>query len=209
MRWIVVGVAGLAAACAPKEGDTDRSIAQRAPGVCAAPANGIVVGSDTIGPFPTTAPLSELIRICPAGDTTLYDAVGFQAMARVFPFVGARITAAQPDHPAGDWIDSTKPADLWIITGDSIRLPDGQLLPRTLGEMRARYGRISVGENLIGADDFDGPGARMCRFPLLYFGLEINDTARTVADSARVVRVEITPADGNLMAGFCRQTPPT
>jgi hypothetical protein len=208
MRWIVVSVIGIATACAPKEPHADSSVAQRPAAVCTPPANGIVVGEDTIGPFPITATLAELVRICPAGDTTLYDAVGFQAMARVFPFVGARITAAQPDHPFGDWIDSTKPADLWIITGDSVRLPDGQLLPRTLGEMRARYGRLVVSDNFAGSDDDDGPGARMCRFPHVYFGLAIDDTARKVADSARVVRIEVTRSDGKTIERFCRQTTP-
>jgi hypothetical protein len=184
-------------ACSPHESRRDSALTTRvgANATCPRPANGIVVGFDTIALFATKSTMAELIRRCPAGDTTMYDAVGFQAMARTFPFTGARITAVQTGQAIYESIDSTKPADLWTAEGDSLRLPDGLPVPHTLGEIRARYGKTIVDENFVDADDFDGPGARACRFPRILFALAINDTARKVADSARVVRLEVSTTD--------------
>lgn len=97
--------------------------------------------------------------------------------------------AVQTKNEADGLKDDEVP-DLWTAEGDSVRLPDGALMPRTLGELKQRYGRTSTSENLSG-DDIDDPETRPCRFPYLRFILTSDDTSRTVPDSARITRVEI------------------
>src|SRR5690349_8368705 len=63
------------------------------PTTCPPAPGGIVVGFDKIAYFPARAPASELQRLCPAVGDTLYDAVGWQANGRKFPFVGAMVVA--------------------------------------------------------------------------------------------------------------------
>lgn len=199
MRFIEWRIVALIAASAPACARADqhdaggkRQVVQ-APlprGACAAPKQGIVITLDSIASLPTRAPLSELKRRCAAGDTTLYDAVGWQALAWVFPFTGARLVAVQSKHGIDGSLNDSEPADLWTAEGDSLRLSDGRLIPRTLGALRARYGQTIVDENVRG-DDMDGPSARSCRFPYVTFALAVTDTARIVADSARITGVEM------------------
>jgi hypothetical protein len=109
--------------------------------------------------------------------------------------------AVQSKHGFGETIHDEEVPDLWTVDGDSVRLPDGELTPRTLGALRSRYGFAIVDEN-TGGDDVDGPHARSCRFPYLLFALSVNDTARRVPDSARVTRVDLTGTD-TVMTRFC------
>lgn len=167
--------------------------------LCPPSPGGIVVSFDRIAYFPTRARMSELERLCPAVGDTLYDAVGWQAEARKFPFVGATIVAmhsgSQPDT-----IPVDEP-DMWTASGDSLRLPDGQLLPRTLGGLRA-LGRVGVVNN-EGGDDWDGPGVRTCRFPEIYFKLDGTGLPKTLPDSARVVSIEVDVRAGETYKKFC------
>lgn len=176
--------------------------------VCARPARGIVVGYDTVAGFSTHATLSALRQKCTLGKSDLYDAVGWQADAWTFPFAGASVMVVQSEH-SGEAMHNDEAPDRWLVQGDSVRLPDGELMPRTLGALRARYGFALVDENLD-ADDVDDPHARPCRFPYLRFALSVNDTARIVPDSARVTGVEMdTPGADTVMTRLCiaRQQP--
>jgi hypothetical protein len=167
--------------------------------LCDRPKHGVVVGPDTIAAFPTRAPLAELRRRCMAGDTILHDAVGWQAVAWVFPFDGARVVAVQSKHGFGESLRENEPADLWTVEGDSVRLADGELLPRTLGALRERYGQTIVDAN-VAADDVDGPHARSCRWPYVLFALAVKDTARLVPDSARITGVQVSvPVDTTIV----------
>jgi len=114
--------------------------------------------------------------------------------------------AVQSKHGLGEALRDDEAPDLWTLEGDSIRLPDGELMPRTLGALRSRYGFAVVDENRAG-DDIDGPHARSCRFPYLLFALSVMDTARRVPDSARVTGVDMTGAD-TVMARFCTSRHP-
>jgi hypothetical protein len=170
--------------------------------VCARPARGIIVGHDSVAGFSTHATLGALRQQCGLGNSALYDAVGWQGVAWTFPFVGASVMAVQSKHGYGEAVHDDEAPDLWVVEGDSVRLPDGELVPPTLGALRARYG-FEVDEN-INADDIDGPSARSCRFPYLSFSLSVHDTARKVPDSARVTRVEMdTPGADTVFSRFC------
>lgn len=191
-------IAGLA--CRPTD---SRRASSETPLVCPRPARGIVVGHDTIAGFSTSATLGDLRRRCSVGDSTMYDAIGWQAVAWTFPFSGARVTAVQSRHSYGDTVHNDEVPDLWTAEGDSVRMPDGELVPHTLGALRARYGFMIVDQNTDG-DDIDGPHASVCRFPYLLFALAVNDTARHVPDSARVTRVDMdTPGPDTTIRRFC------
>lgn len=204
------GILAACMACGPARARraTDRQANRSdvAPGslrVCARPTRGVVVGHDTVAGFSTHATLAALRQECTVGDDSLYDAVGCQAVGWTFPFAGARVMAVQSKHGFGEAVHDDEVPDLWIVDGDSVRLPDGQLVPRTLGALRARYGRILVDDNIQG-DDVDGPHARPCRFPYLLLALGVNDTARHVPDSARVTRVDMdTPGVDTVFARLC------
>jgi hypothetical protein len=132
--------------------------------------------------------MAELQRRCSLGADTLYDAVGWQAPAWMFPFTGAQIVAVQPERSLGQTLGDSVP-DLWTAIGDSLRLPDGQLLPRTLGELRTRYGRAIV-DDVIEGDDIGPPLARSCRFPTIEFVLAATALGK-VPDTARITGVEM------------------
>lgn len=171
--------------------------------VCPRPTRGIVVGHDTVAGFSTHATLGALRQQCRMGDSALYDAVGWQAVAWTFPFVGGSVMAVQSKHSYGETVHDDEVPDLWIAEGDSVRLPDGELMPRTLGALRTRYGFALVDDNVDG-DDIDGPHARSCRFPYPLFALAVGDTARHVPDSARVTRVDMdTPGVDTVIARVC------
>src|SRR5256885_7987151 len=97
--------------------------------------------------------MSELGRLCAAAGDTLYDAVGWQAAGKTWPFMGAMLVATHSGSQP-DTIPLDQP-DMWTASGDSLRLPDGQLLPRTLGALRG-LGPTLVDDN-EGYDDWNGP----------------------------------------------------
>ena len=206
-----VAILVLGVACMPAESrDSSRprasAIHDHAPAesiqLCARPPRGIIVGHDSVAGFSTHAALRTLRQQCGAGKSDLYDAVGWQADAWRFPFPGANVLVVQSNH-SGEAMHEDEAPDLWIVEGDSVRLPDGELMPRTLGALRARYGSAIVDDN-VGGDDIDGPHARSCRFPYLLFALSVNDTARKLPDSARVTRVDMdTPGADTVISRFC------
>jgi hypothetical protein len=169
---------------------------------CPPASGGIVVGFDKVAFFPARARMSELERLCPAVGDTLYDAVGWQADGHKFPFIGAMLVAihsgAQPDTVPAD------EPDMWTASGDSVRLADGQLLPKTLGALRA-LSTTFVDDN-EGGDDWDGPGARTCRYPEILFNLDGTHQPKKLTDSARVKSIEINVQRRDPPSTLCRST---
>jgi hypothetical protein len=168
---------------------------------CPPAPGGIIVSFDRVAYFPARAPESQLERLCPAVGDTLYDAVGWQANGRKFPFVGAMLVAIPHQGTSPDSIAGGAP-EMWTASGDSVRLPDGQLLPKTLGALRA-LGKTLVDKN-EGYDDWNGPDARTCRFPEILFKLNGDSLPKTLPDSARVTGIEINVRSRETMGPFCR-----
>ena len=173
---------------------------------CATPAGGIVISRDRVGSFSTHATLGALKRECSAGDSTVFDDAGLQAAAWAFPFVGARVLAVQSKHAFYEPTRDDEVPDLWSIEGDSVRLPDGQLVPATLGGLKARYPFVHVTNN-TGLDDSE-LGAWSCQLTYLHFALAVNDSALHVPDSARVTRVDLTARTDSAYERFCREHHP-
>ena len=190
LTWLAVV---LATGCSPtraadKANDAPNGRPAPGPHFCSTPRDGLVISPTRVALFPTRVTTAELDRLCDTGTAVLYDAVGWQAPAKEFSFLGARITAVLsgvqnrphlPDVP-----------DLWTAEGDSLRLEDGQRIPRTLGELRARYGQAIADDNVDPGDDFNGFGAVSCRFPYLRFKLGFNGRG-IIPDSARILSLEM------------------
>jgi hypothetical protein len=173
------------------------------PTTCPPAPAGIVVAFDKVAYFPSRARTSELARLCPAIGDTDYDAVGWQAPGHKFPFVGATLVAihsgAQPDTVPAD------EPDMWTASGDSIRLADGQLLPKTLGALRG-LGTTFVDDNDVGSDDWNGPGARNCRYPEILFNLDGEHQPKKLNDSARVLSIDINVRRRDMPSTLCKST---
>jgi hypothetical protein len=168
--------------------------------LCATPLGGIRVSADTVAGLPTGVPISALDERCPSDSVDDYGIGGYTAKARIFSFVGATISAVQSDNESALHPDEV--ADLWSANGDSVRLPDDRLMPKTVGALRAAYpnGLISSDKG----DDSDGVLAYVCQFPRLVFTLSYDtptpaDTGhwrfdvRSVADSTTIYRIEVWP----------------
>jgi hypothetical protein len=182
--------------------------------LCATPRGGILVSADTVAGLPTHAAISELDQRCLSDSVDDYGIGGYTGKARIFSFVGATISAVQSDNESALHPDEV--ADLWSANGDSVRLPDGRLMPKTVGALRAAYpnGLISSDKS----DDSDGVLASVCQFPRLVFTLNYDsptpsDTghwpfdAKAVADSTRIWRVEVWPEHWwRTTAALCAKT---
>jgi hypothetical protein len=64
-------------------------------------------------------------------------------------------------------------------------------------------GRAIVSDNDGSGDDWDGPGARSCRFPEIYFKLDGTGLPKQLPDSARVVSIEINIRDREAFRHLC------
>ena len=204
-RRIVLAIAAVSCARAdrPAVADTTRHAAAQAAAstVCATPANGLKIGADSIGPFPIRTTFAHLDSLCALSKDSMYDAVGYQSTGRSFPFDGASVLAVYDDG------SNVKPEDRllvwkWAVIGPAIRMPDGQRLPATLGETRARFGKLLV-DDLMDGDDIDGPRARLCRYPKILLLLSPKDTTRRIADSASVTSVEVEPKGDDYVRRLC------
>jgi len=171
------------------------------PATCPSAPGGIVVSFDKLAYFPARAGMSELEGLCPAVDDTLYDAVGWQANGRKFPFVGAVLVAIPHQGNSPDSLPGDAP-EMWTAAGDSVRLPGGQLLPKTLGALRT-LGKTLVDKN-EGYDDWNGPDARSCRFPEIIFKLNGDGLPKTLPESARVISIEINVRRRDELGTYCR-----
>ena len=167
--------------------------------VCARPAEGIVVSLTSLGGLSAKASLGELVRSCSASTLDVYGIGGYQAAARVFHFAGAQLTAVQAHEGS---LHYSEAPDLWAAEGDSVRLADGLLMPRTAGELRKRYPLGVVTSDK--GDDSDGVRITACRFPGLVFILSYDAptpapvgkwplSAKAVADTTRIFSVEVFP----------------
>ena len=182
-------------------------------GVCSLPTFGLRIAADSVAGLPTTRPIAELDRRCASDSVDDYGIGGATAKARIYRFPGGTVAAVQSDNESA--LQPTQPADLWSAEGDSLRLPDGRLMPATIGELRASYphGFVSADKR----DDSDGVLAYVCAFPRLTFVLGYDtptpaDTghwpfsARPVPDSIKLWRIEVWPAKWwRTTAGHCAQ----
>ena len=189
---------------------------------CSTPARGLLISTERLGPLRAGVPMAELQRDCPGDTTEIYSLGGIQGPARVFRFAGAVLRAVQFNCRSFDKVCSEQAPDFWEVSGDSVRLSDGAPLPKTVGELRARYGAGFVMDDR-GGDDYEGVKVYLCRLPHMYFALSdsVHTTATVhptpfatagVIDSEQIETLQLwTPARD--IVGFwektCQDAPPT
>lgn len=174
------------------------AVAQQGGGVCPTPAGGLRLGVDTVAGMAADLSIAALRKLCASARVDTLEYPGFDTQALRFDFRGGTIWAVQ-NIPNTDTLVVSRPAQRWAAVGDSLRFPDGRLIPRRLGQIRAAdsVGFMSVDYG----DDNSGADVTLCRFPALtvYFDTlpaPADTTTRpfagiSVADTSRYRRVEV------------------
>lgn len=182
-----------------------------APDRCPIRPTDVRLGIDTIAGLPTRRPLAELGARCPQARVDTAGVRGTSPPALRFDVPGAAIWAIQTAYDAhGDSLHPAESADLWAASGDSLRFPDGTLVPGRVGALRAID---SVGAVVVDhGDDGTGSYVVLCRFPRLALVVDniwppfakagVVPFARVrPADTARFWRVEVLPGRPELAQG--------
>jgi len=126
------------------------------------------IDSATVAGLPTQMALGALRRQCPAARVDTVGVGGTSSVALSFSAPGGVVSAVQTEYDAyGDSLHLLEPADLWIARGDSVRFPDGHLMPTTVGRLRALDSTAVV--IVDHGDDGSGSYIVVCRYPHLAF----------------------------------------
>lgn len=134
--------------------------------LCVAPAGGLRFTLDSVAGIPAGLPIAELRRYCASARVDSVVSAGFAQPALRFDFPGGTVWAVQNEADI-DTLVPARPAEYWAGVGDSLRFPDGRLIPRRLGALRAIDSAgvmfIESGDNTEGAD------VSLCNAPGLTF----------------------------------------
>ena len=148
--------------------ERNRATAGAAPDsrVCSTPPGGLRLGTDTVAGMPAGLPIAELRKLCATARVDTLDDPGGPSPALRFDFRGGIIWAVQ-NIPDTDTLVASQPVQRWAAIGDSLRFPDGRLIPRRLGQIRAvdSVGFMSIDYG----DDNSGADVTLCRVPALTF----------------------------------------
>ncbi|MFN8575119.1 MAG: hypothetical protein U0132_23905 [Gemmatimonadaceae bacterium] len=210
-RLLLVAAAILAVAC------VTRRDARQIVGGCSFMPRNVRLDFDTFAGIPTSTPLGHLRRECPMARLDTVGVGGTQPVALSLVAPGAVVSGVQTRYDAhGDSIHSEEPADLWVARGDSLRFPDGALIPTTVGALRMLD---SVAVVIVDHGD-DGPGSYVarCRYP--HLALIVSNDWPTFADTGAVPfarsdtrdsthfwRVELTPSIDSRIEAACPHSP--
>jgi hypothetical protein len=113
-----------------------------------------------------TRNLAEVRGLCPQARVDTVGVGGTQPIALTVAAPGVVISAVQTKYEAyGDTLHTSEQADLWVAQGDSLRFPDGALIPRSVGAWRSID---SLGVIVVDHGD-DGTGSFLirCKYPRL------------------------------------------
>lgn len=178
------------------------------------------LGPDSIDGIPLHATLATAARACRGTQLDTVAPGGYKVLAIRIPLHGATLWAVSDSEPYTGHVDSTQRTKFWYVEGDSLRFPDGELVPRTVGEFRRRFpGALLRADN---ADDTEGSYIVACGAPNVTFILgqlaELDDTsasrldARVLADTLTFWKIRVdsagSPPDPALhrLCGFGRGT---
>jgi hypothetical protein len=159
--------------------------------------------------------MADLMSACSSSTVGIYTIGGTQPPARIFHFLGAELTAVQSRAQSSLRYDEAP--DLWAAEGDSLRLADGALMPKTVGELRTRYlaGLVLADRG----DDSDGIRMRLCQLPGIEFLLPYSTStpaesgmwslqSKPIADTTRLLSIEVFPAKSEDQK-WCEHVPAT
>ena len=190
-----------------------------AAGACPFTGSDVRLDSARIAGLSTTASLGRLRTACPAARLDTVGVGGTQPLALSFAAPGALVSAIQTRYEAyDDSVHSTEPADLWVARGDSLRFPDGVLMPSTVVALRALD---SAGVLIVDHGD-DGTGSYIVRCRYRFIAFVVSNAWPTLAetgalpltridvrDTTHFWRVELRPSvDSRIVAG-CTHAPAT
>jgi hypothetical protein len=155
----------------------------RLPDVCPPAQGDIRLTSDTIGGLATRYTIGVLWQLCPAARADTVTVGGASLAALRIDAPGATLWAIQTAHDAyDDSLHRAEPATLWAAKGDSLRFPDGGLIPRRAGALRALD---SAGVIVVDHGD-DGSGSYIVRCRYLSLAMIISNDWPLFADSGVV-----------------------
>ncbi|HEY7769363.1 hypothetical protein [Longimicrobium sp.] len=165
-------------------------------------SSGARLAAATLAGLPARAPVGALWQLCPTARVDTVGVGGTTSPALRFDEPGVTLWAIQSEYEAyGDSLHRAEPADLWAAAGDSLRFPDGTLIPMRVGAIRALDRGVIVVDH---GDDGTGSYIVLCRFPHLAIVVSnvwppfarsgIVPLSRAAAsDTTRVWRIEVDP----------------
>jgi hypothetical protein len=138
------------------------------------PDGKFVVTDTSVGRFSIErAAMGEVASSCSAADTVNQSMCCYMAMVVHLKRPGVVVQAEQEEPPdeASDRIKPERRVQSFEISGDSVYLADGQLLPANVAGMFQRFGPGFVDNPDY--DDSDGPALRVCSMKNLSFRVTI------------------------------------
>jgi hypothetical protein len=154
-------------------------------GACPAHQSAIVLGPDSIAGIAMRTPLGELLAECRGAAVDTVSPGGYQVLSVRIPLHGAVVWAVSDSEPYTAHMDLTKRPSFWYASGDSLRFPDGQVIPSRLGPFRKSFpGSLLRADNV---DDTEGSYVVTCSSPqvslILGYLPELNDTSASRLDA--------------------------
>jgi hypothetical protein len=159
---------------------------------CPVTSANLRIDSGLVGGVSTDLPIRDLQRMCPSARTDTVGVGGTQPIALSIAVPGAVVSAIQTKYEAyGDSLHRAEPADLWVARGDSLRFPDGALIPTRVGALR-RLDSVAV--ILVDHGD-DGTGSYVvrCKYPRI--ALVISNGWPTFPDTGVIPFTKVVPSD--------------
>ena len=156
---------------------------------------------DSVGGLAAESRVEELRSACPSARIDTVGVGGTQPIAISISVPGATVSAVQTRYDAyEDTLHGTEPPDLWIAMGDSLRFPDGVLIPMRVGALRTLDPSSVV--VIDHGDDGSGSYVVRCKYPEIamvvsnvwptFIDTGVVPFARiAVDDTTRVWRVEV------------------
>jgi hypothetical protein len=133
---------------------------------CPVTSHDVRLASTAAGGLAFTLTIAELRLLCPSARLDTVGVGGTSPVALTVAVPGVSISAIQSNYEAyGDSLHQNERPDLWVASGDSLRFPDGTLIPWTVGGFR----RLDSAAVIVIDHGDDGTGSYIvrCRYPFL------------------------------------------
>jgi hypothetical protein len=150
---------------------------------CPVTSHDFRVDSGTIGGLSVRSTIAEIRHACPTARADTVGVGGTQPAALSIAVPGVVVGAVQTGHDAyGDSLHEREVADLWVASGDSLRFPDGTLIPRRVGALR----RLDADGVIVVDHGDDGTGSYIARCKYPWLQLVVDNMWPSFADSGAV-----------------------
>ena len=159
---------------------------------CSVARGDVRLTADSVGGLSTRSSIGALKKLCPNARMDTVGVGGTSAPALRIDAPGVTLWAIQTAYDAyGDTLNAAEPADLWAASGDSLRFPDGTLIPFRVGALRILD---SVGVIVVDHGD-DGTGSYIirCKFPDLE--IIVDNVWPPFAQTGIVRLAQVSPSD--------------